>query len=262
MNRLTVRTVLAALAVTSSTLLIGCSSDESSTDSATSASSAAPASATQSTDAMMELIPSPFADAPQPAGTYLGSVDGTDAYIALVMSGDNAVAFICDGSSMWAWPNGTFTDNQLSLSDTSGMAVQARMVGGAISGTVKIGGTDHNFTATPAEVGEGVYRTIVDEDGVQSTVGWIIRNEGARGLERSSTGAISNAISTNRIENDDDRRRRERREEEERCDRLAQDLADAQATLAELQARPREGGNIQMVALAQQRLDRLVNSQC
>lgn len=266
MKPLPIRTVLAALAVSSITLLAACSNDDSSTASTTSASSPAMSSSTAGDmQPMMDSIPSPFVDAPQLANTYLGSVEGTDAYIAVIMADDKAVAFLCDGSSMWEWPTGSFKDNRVELTNPSGTTVGARLDGSTLTGTVKINGTDHNFSAVPAQSNEGVYRTVVNENGQVSTVGWIIRDAGGRGLERSSTGAISNAVRSDTEDTQDDRRQRERREERDeqrRCDQLVRDLADARATLAALQALPREGGNIQMVVLAQQRVDRLVSAQC
>ena len=255
------RLILAALAVTALTSLAACSSDESSSAPTTSAS----ASADAAMQSMMDSIPSPFVNAPQAANTYLGSVDGTDAYIAVIMAGDKAVAFLCDGASMWEWPTGTFNDNRVQLTNSSGTTVGARLDGSTLTGTVKIGGADHNFTAVPAQANEGVYRTVVNENGQTSTVGWIIRDAGGRGFERSSTGAITNAIRSDTQDTEDDRRQRDRRDERDeqlRCQRLVQDLANARATLAALEALPREGGNIQMVALAKQRVDRLVSAQC
>lgn len=260
MRHLPIRIALATVAATGLTALAGCGSDDSPTATTTSTSAAASPAPAADAQSILDSIPSPFDDAPRPADTYLGSVDGTNAYIAVVVSGDKAVAFVCDGATTWAWPAGSFDNSRLALADPNGTTVDAQLEGSTVTGTVQINGTDHAFTAAPAQTNEGVYRTALDENGQTFTVGWIVREEGGRGLERSATGTFRNAVNISQDDGAD--RRQDEQNEQRRCEELERDLADARATLSALQARPREGGNIQMVALAQQRLDRLINAQC
>ncbi len=250
---------IAALSTTAIFVLGGCSDD--STSSAGSSSSAAAASS--AVVSMKDQIPSPFTDDPQMPNTFVGSVDGTDAYIAVVTSGSAAMAFVCDGEYMWAWMDGTVDNGKLALTGADGATLQATVDGSAIAGSLSMPGTDGKaITAVAAAPGEGVYRTVMTKDGQEMTLGWIIRTEGARGLLRTSGGTNTNGVNTNRDDNDRARERRDRREEEDRCNKLARDLADAQATLAFLESQPRVGGNIQMVALNQQRVQRLIAVQC
>ncbi len=250
---------VAALSATAIIVLGGCSDDSSS--SAESSSAAASSSAVVS---MKDQIPSPFTDDPQMPNTFVGSVDGTDAYIAVVTSGSAAMAFVCDGEKMWAWMDGTVDNGKLDMTGADGAKLEATVDGDAgIKGSLTMtGASGKAFTAVAAAPGEGVYRTVMTKDGQEMTLGWIIRTEGARGLLRTSGGTNTNGVNTNRDDDDRARDRRERRQEEDRCNKLARDLADAQATLAFIESQPRIGGNIQMVALNQQRVQRLIAAQC
>lgn len=245
-----------ALSATAIFVLGGCSDDSSS--SAESSSAAASSSAVVS---MKDQIPSPFTDEPQMPDTFVGSVDSTDAYIAVVTSGSAAMAFVCDGENMWAWMDGTVDNGKLDLTGADGAKLKAIVDGAAgITGSLTMAGASGKaFSAVAAAPGEGVYRTVMTKDGQEMTLGWIIRTEGARGLLRTSGGTNTNGVNTNR---DDDDRARDRGQEEDRCNKLARDLADAQATLAFIESQPRIGGNIQMVALNQQRVQRLIAAQC
>lgn len=95
-----------------------------------------------------------------------------------------------------------------------------------------------------------------------------IQSAGRIPLAASNFGLVAdpfNVIGSDGTNADDERRQRDRRNdraEHMRCADLERDLAVASATLMALQALPREGGNIQMVALAQARLDRLTAAQC
>lgn len=85
---------------------------------------------------------------------YVGTLNGTDAFVGLVVSGSNAGAYACDG-------DGAFTET-LTLP----------------------GGVEHAFTTERAVGDAGTY-LIVGEQAVAAGVsaGWIIENDGA---ERSA----------------------------------------------------------------------------
>lgn len=198
----------------------GCSSD----------SSDAPASATSvaAAPAFTDEIPSPFTSSPQMANTFVGEIEGSDAYIAVVYDGANAMAFVCDGHEMWSWLNGSMTGADLALSGSNGTTLAGTLADGAITGTFTGMGLSGNaFEVTPVTAGEGVYRTVVDMNGDDYTLGWIMTTDGIRGLMRNSAGQTTNGVDA-----DDRRDRRERQEraEESRCEDLADALTRALAT--------------------------------
>ncbi len=67
-------------------------------------------------------------DAPAPAAatvtwTYKGAVAGTDLTAAISVTGEEAVAYVCDGESVEIWLYGTATDASLDLAAASGETV-------------------------------------------------------------------------------------------------------------------------------------------
>ncbi len=269
------RSILLTTLCAVTVLLTGCAADTDSGPPASSSPAATSAVATSTTaaasDPIIERIPSPFTTDPQVRDTYLGAVDGSDAYIAVVVADGRAVAFVCDGEQLWAWLTGTVTPpvasltpdtaGKLELSGPDGGRLTGELRDGAVTGTVTLAGVDGGaFTARPAAADEGVYRAAVTKDGQPWTLGWILRADGMRGLLRSGPNS-SAGISADRDDRRDDRRRREQAEAN-RCAKLASDLASAQATLDWLTGNPNVTPNKQAILLQQQRIARLQAQQC
>ncbi|MFZ2174208.1 MAG: hypothetical protein WAW17_09265 [Rhodococcus sp. (in: high G+C Gram-positive bacteria)] len=202
-------------------MLNGCGGD-SSAPSATSVTTASGATAGAPAGNVMEQIPSPFTPAPQIEPTYIGDVDDSDAYVAVAMSGNEAVAFVCDGDDRWMWLTGHREGDQLTMSGPGDATLTASMAGGAMTGQVTGAGlSDAEFDAAPAGQDEGLYRATTDHEGATYTLGWIMRADGVRGMERRADGTSINAIAVDRGDDDkidmDDRQRRrlqDRREDD------------------------------------------------
>ncbi|MFC9550522.1 hypothetical protein ACFTWF_06690 [Rhodococcus sp. NPDC056960] len=212
--------ILAPVAVVALSLS-GCgdNSSDSAATSATSAESTTSAASTSSGAAapasnMMEKIPSPFVMTPQMEPTYVGTVDGTDAYVALARSGNDMVAFLCDGDQMWTWMTGTMEGDTATMSSPDGATLTATMSDGTVTGQVSAPGMpDKAFTAQPAAAEEGLFRATTNHDGADYTLGWIMTANGVRGLERQANGSSTGAIAVDRNGDDMDDRQRERRQE-------------------------------------------------
>jgi hypothetical protein len=203
----------------------GCGDDSSGSSAASDTSTPSASTAATTTAAaaaLMEQIPSPFEEEPQLERTFLGAVDDSDAYVAVVTSGSDAVAFLCDGDDMWMWMSGTMDGDRLALTAPDGSTLTGTMSDGKVSGTVTGAGmTDKAFEAAPAAADEGLYRATTNRDGADYTLGWIMRTDGVRGLERQANGSTTGGIAVDRNDDDMDERNRERRQERRDDDQAA-----------------------------------------
>jgi hypothetical protein len=114
---------------------------------------------------------------------FVGTLDGTDAFVALVVSGSNAAVYACDGDGEIAeyfW--GPVDDNStVALDSLTGGSVHAELVDGAYTGTLTFpDGSEHAFTTERAVGDAGMY-LVVGEQAVDAEVsaGWILDNNGA-----------------------------------------------------------------------------------
>lgn len=122
-----------------------------------------------------EPSPTPGAE-PDPI-TYVGDVDGGGASVALVLNGDEAIAYVCDGE-IEAWLEGTARNGELVL-DGDDAELNGSYDEDAASGEVTALGESWTFTVDLAEQPEGLYRvadTILG--GAEVDGGWIVLPDG------------------------------------------------------------------------------------
>jgi hypothetical protein len=163
------RRVACAVAVAAAVALAGCGDDAGSSDTATQAEQG------------MEL-----------KGTFVGEVDGTDAYLALVSDGTRVLGYLCDSKKLSRWIDvSPIRDGAAQLSARDGDDLGEAMISaGSVSGTVTIGGEQHAFRAEPAAGEAGLYRAArVDrQDGKlgegEIEAGWIVLPDG---MQRGAT---------------------------------------------------------------------------
>ncbi|RMH66983.1 MAG: hypothetical protein D6683_18215, partial [Actinomyces sp.] len=119
------------------------------------------------------------------AGTYVGTVDGTDALVAVVVDADGgAVVYVCDGESGIAdW----FDTDHLAVAGEpaseleagSGARLDAAVGDGTVTGTfVDADGVEHTFSAATATGDAGVYMPAPSVDGDEGRTGWIVAEDG------------------------------------------------------------------------------------
>lgn len=135
---------------------------------------------------------------------FVGTVEGTDAFVALVANGGEAVVYVCDGNEDIAeWFAGPVEETAIDLSNGAGAQVEATASGAGYSGTVTLAsGERHNFQAVAAESGAGLLRvtgTEAEADGV--VAGWIVSNGGeqrgslrVRGIARTAPPAPDDSV--------------------------------------------------------------------
>ena len=129
--------------------------------------------------------------------TYVGELEGTDAYIGLVVGETGATAYVCDGpqGDESHWFTGAVNDSQVALISPSGASLSGDISGGTVSGTVLIpgdlpeapdpeavlaGATSYEFEATEAEGEAGLLRDDLEaDDGTPYAGGWVRLADGS-----------------------------------------------------------------------------------
>ena len=138
------------------------------------------------------------------AVTFVGSVQGTDAFIAVVSDGQDVQAYLCDGVTYGDWFRGPVRDGRAEIESERGLRLAVQLRPGGASGTVRgLGGNEWAFEAEPAQGEAGLYRTRPDDP--EYVGGWVVLNDGdfrgpaiGFGL-RSTTPVTSSGTSTTTI---------------------------------------------------------------
>jgi hypothetical protein len=129
-------------------------------------------------------------------GSYVGKVEGTDAYIALVTKGGQVAGYICDSATISSWiKTGPVSGNTAALVSRKGVALgSVTWSGSTVSGTLTIDGAGHAFSAELATGDAGLYRAAQGTPGEVGSVevGWIVLPNGSqRGTITSFTDPLS-----------------------------------------------------------------------
>ena len=133
---------------------------------------------------------------PQPADTrtYVGTVQGSGAFVAVVVDGSGALAYVCDGmpadpvgtpSTVQAWFNGTSDGRTVDLRQPAGR-LRVQLAGTDMSGTLTLAdGSDLIVTGRAVTGDAGLYRAEA-EAGNKTVAGWIL---GADGQQRGGVAS-------------------------------------------------------------------------
>jgi hypothetical protein len=124
---------------------------------------------------------------------YAGRTDDGPAAIAVAVLGDQAAAYFCDGRNVEAWFRGTVDGGDISLKSKSGATLQAELDGDHIKGAVKIENDTLRFEINEAKKPAGLYRA----RGSQTTIGWILLEDGSQVGVQTSGGDSSAAPELN-----------------------------------------------------------------
>lgn len=127
-----------------------------------------------------EPAPSPTETEAAQAVTYVGYVDDDGASVAVIVTGDEAIAYLCDGNAVEAWLDGSAVDGQLELTGERGSLTgdfdDLQATGQAIADD-----QTWTFTIEAVEPPEGLYRfadTIAG--GAEVVGGWIVLPDGTQ----------------------------------------------------------------------------------
>lgn len=110
---------------------------------------------------------------------FVGTVDGTNAFIAVLVANEEALVYVCNGEEgIYEWFKGDITDPEnISLQNGNGAKVVGNFTANTFTGTVVLtDGTSHLYTAT-ANIGNeaGVFQVfgdLAEQEGV--IAGWIL----------------------------------------------------------------------------------------
>ncbi|MGH8920680.1 MAG: hypothetical protein ACRD0H_20490, partial [Actinomycetes bacterium] len=122
--------------------------------------------------------PPSAAEGEQPA--YAGRTSGNEATIAIVMRGDEASAYICDGKQVESWLEGTITDGALTLQGSDNSRADGSVQGDAMFGTLWVQGKQWPYAAQRAERPAGLYQGEGTVEGAPSRIGWIVLPDGSQ----------------------------------------------------------------------------------
>jgi hypothetical protein len=118
-----------------------------------------------------------------PDGTYVGTVEGSEAYMALVTDGAVVQGYLCDGQGLWVWLEGDVSGGGAELASRRGDDLgEATFSEEEAAGRVSIDGEEHAFTAQLATGDAGLYRATKGELGEPGSVeaGWIVLHDGSQ----------------------------------------------------------------------------------
>lgn len=119
------------------------------------------------------------ADEPEPV-TYVGYVDGGGASVAVIVTGDDAIAYVCDGAAVEAWLEGSAANGDLDLSGANG-SLTGSYDGASATGETTAGDQSWTFTIAEVAAPEGLYRfadTVAG--GADVVAGWIVLPDGTQ----------------------------------------------------------------------------------
>jgi len=130
------------------------------------------ASAESSTSA-----PTPSSTAVAATGVFAGRAD-PDIALAVVISGAEASAYLCDGRALESWLRGRVEGTRLLLEGQDGTTLTGDVTDGSIVGQFSRPGSSVAFTAAEAPPPAGVYEAKIGE----TRIGWAVLPDGQRGV--------------------------------------------------------------------------------
>ena len=146
--------------------------------------SAAPSTVDSPTPASVSPSPSPAVPSPAlptgPPVTYAGYTTGGAATVAIAVTGDQAIAYLCDGKRVESWLHGTATNGTLTLTGSHNGSLTGQVANGVATGTVAAGGRQWTFRAPVANPPSGLYRSSAEVRGARVVAGWIVLPDGSQ----------------------------------------------------------------------------------
>lgn len=119
--------------------------------------------------------------------TYVGTAQGTAAFVAVVVDGSRAMAYVCDGMpgepvgsvpTVQAWFNGSSDGTAVNVTQASGQ-LQLRLTDTDMTGTLTLaGGRALPVTGRTAAGDAGLYRAEATGSGAKGVAGWILAADG------------------------------------------------------------------------------------
>ena len=126
---------------------------------------------------------------------YAGEVQGGGASVAISIHGGQAIAYVCNGSSIEGWYKGTATGGVLIMTGKDGAHLSAIYDFKKVTGDVLAHGHDYRFAVAVVHKPSGLYQAIAVVRGATIKAGWIVLPDGTQvgSLEPNSDAAAPSA---------------------------------------------------------------------
>ena len=130
--------------------------------------------------------PSPAAPSPTTVttapvkATYAGRVGGGGGSVAVSIHGSQAIAYVCNGSTVEAWFKGTAVNGVLIMTGKNHSHFSAIYDFGKVTGDVLAHGTDYSFSVPVVRKPSGLYRATAVVRGATIKAGWIVLSDGTQ----------------------------------------------------------------------------------
>jgi hypothetical protein len=159
---------------------------------AAAAATSAPASATSAPAVATEPPPaspapsSPAAPSPTTVttspvkATYAGRVGGGGGSVAVSIHNGQAIAYVCNGSTVEAWFKGTAVNGVLIMTGKNHSHFSAIYDFAKVTGDVLAHGTDYSFSVPVVNKPSGLYRATAVVRGATVKAGWIVLSDGTQ----------------------------------------------------------------------------------
>ena len=129
---------------------------------------------------------------------YAGRVKGdAHASVAISIHGSQAIAYVCNGSAVEAWFEGTAAGGRLVMTGKNGAQLSGRYDSRRTFGDVFADGFHYSFSVYTVHKPSGLYRATADVRGARIKAGWIVLPDGTQvgSLEANADAAVPSATS-------------------------------------------------------------------
>jgi hypothetical protein len=134
-------------------------------------------------------------------GSFVGQVDGSNAFIGIVSNGRNLLAYVCDGDQSGAtaadWFHGTTDGTNVDATTANGAHLVATLApNGADGYYTDASGVVYSFHADVAGTDSGLFRGDLNVDGGQWVGGWVVLHDDVRGALFETGPAVADLALT------------------------------------------------------------------
>jgi hypothetical protein len=114
-------------------------------------------------------------------GSFVGLLEGTDAYIAIVSDGEQLAGYVCDSKNISIWFKGGVGGTSAELKARTEQDLgEVDFFGDTADGELEIDGERHSFSAEIAVGEAGLYTAYRKDDEGTVEVGWVLLNDGTQ----------------------------------------------------------------------------------
>ena len=126
--------------------------------------------------ALNQIIINPYL----PKDGFVGQIKGSEAFVAIVTTGRETLAYVCDGVETAEWFRGFMLESGwLELTSKRGWKLRASMsTSSAIGSLIIKDDKPMTFIARPVEGNAGLYRAESITEGIKYVGGWIVNTNG------------------------------------------------------------------------------------